>query len=220
MLRRYRRYLALLAFGLLATPLVVGIVKPDSPAAILKEGRYLTPAPEAPASRDAWLGLPKAIDAYLRDHFGLRQVLIRAHKDVTRPLLGLGNDSVLIGRDGRMFYLGEETVRQSAGLLVRDRRLADTADMLARMNEELRARGIRFLVAPAAERGDDLPGRPAALGAKSRQADRIRPHSRKSGGEGRSGRRSAAGGQAGACGRSGLLHARYALDISGRAGRI
>ncbi len=63
------------------------------------------------------------IDAYLRDHFGLRQVMIRAHKDLTSPLLGLGNDSVLIGRDGRMFYLGEETVRQSAGLIFRDRRV-------------------------------------------------------------------------------------------------
>ena len=168
MLLRHRRYLALLAFGLLATPLVVGIVKPDSPAAILKEGRYLAPAPKAPAAGDDWLRLPKEIDAYLGDHFGLRQVLIRAHKDLTRPLLGLGNDSVLVGRDGRMFYLGEEAVRQSAGLLVRDQRVADAADMLARMNEELQARGIHFLVALPPERGDDLPGRPASLGAKSR----------------------------------------------------
>jgi alginate O-acetyltransferase complex protein AlgJ len=201
MLRRYRRYLALLAFGLLATPLVVGIVKPDSPAAILKEGRYLTPAPEAPATRDDWLSLPKAIDAYLRDHFGLRQVLIRAHKDVTRPLLGLGNDSVLIGRDGRMFYLGEETVRQSAGLLVRDRRLSDTADMLSRMNEELRARGIHFLVAPppngATIYQDDLPrwaqnaGKPteydlmlANLATRGVQAVDLRPAVEKARAEG------------------------------------
>jgi len=148
MLRRYRRYLAFLAFGVLATPLVVGIVRPDSPDSILKEGRYLALAPSAPGSAAEWSRLPKETDAYLRDHFGLRQLLIRAHKDITRPLLGLGNDTVLIGRDGRMFYLGEETVRQSAGLLVRDQRVAEAASMLARMNEELRARGIRFLVAP------------------------------------------------------------------------
>jgi len=161
MLHLHRRYVALLAFGLLATPLVVGIVKPDSPAAVLREGRSLAPAPKAPASGGDWLRLPKQVDAYLQDHFGLRQVLIRTHKDITRPLLGLGNDSVLVGRDGRMFYLGEETVRQSAGLLVRDQRVADTADMLVRMNEELRARGIRFLVAPppngATIYQDDLP---------------------------------------------------------------
>jgi alginate O-acetyltransferase complex protein AlgJ len=161
MLRRYRRYVALLAFGLLATPFVVGIVKPDSPSAVLTEGRYLALAPKAPSSSGDWLTLPRQVDAYLQDHFGLRQVLIRTHKDITRPLLGLGNDSVLVGRDGRMFYLGEETVRQSAGLLVRDQRVVDTADMLVRMSQELRARGIRFLVAlppnGATIYQDDLP---------------------------------------------------------------
>ena len=161
MLRRYRRYVALLAFGLLATPLVVGVVRPDSPESILKEGRYLARAPRPPKSGDDWLMLPKRIDAYLRDHFGLRQALIRTHKDVTRPLLGFGNASVLIGRDGRMFYLGEETVRQSAGLLIRDEGVAAATDMLQRMNEELQARGIRFLVAPPPNGPttyqDDLP---------------------------------------------------------------
>ena len=166
------------------------------------------------------MSLPKEIDAYLRDHFGLRQVLIRAHKDITRPLLGLGNDSVLIGRDGRMFYLGEETVRQSAGLLVRDERVAEAADMLARMNEELRARDIRFLVAMppngATIYQDDLPrwaqnsGKPteydlllAKLAAKGVPAVDLRPAVKKARAR-----------------RSGLLHARYALDISGRPGRI
>ena len=48
MLKRHRRYFAVLAFGLLATPLVVGLVRPDSPELILKEGRLLAPAPEAP----------------------------------------------------------------------------------------------------------------------------------------------------------------------------
>ena len=35
-------------------------------------------------------------------------------------MLGMGDNSVLVGRDGRMFYLGEEAVRQSAGLVLRD----------------------------------------------------------------------------------------------------
>ncbi len=201
MLRRYRRYVALLAFGVLATPLIGGIVKPDGSEAILKEGRYLAPAPRTPAGGGDWLRLPKKIDAYLGDHFGFRQALIRAHKDITRPLLGLGNDSVLIGRDGRMFYLGEETVRQSAGLLVRDQRVTDAADMLARMNEELQARDIRFLVAlppnGATIYQDDLPrwaqnsGKPteydlllAKLAAKGVSAVDLRPAVKKARAEG------------------------------------
>jgi alginate O-acetyltransferase complex protein AlgJ len=161
MLLRWRRYFAVLTLLLLATPLAVGIVRPDPPAAILKEGRYLAPAPKAPVTPADWLAFPGRIDSFLADHFGLRQVLIRARKDLTKPLLGFGNDTVLIGRDGRMFYLGQEAVQQSAGLIVRDRRVSDTVDLLARMNAALHARGIKFLVAvppnAATIYADDLP---------------------------------------------------------------
>ena len=71
---------------LLATPLVVGLVKPDSAASILKEGRNPAPPPNAPDSPRDWLTLPKEIDAYLKDRFGLREKMIRLHKDLTKPL--------------------------------------------------------------------------------------------------------------------------------------
>jgi alginate O-acetyltransferase complex protein AlgJ len=158
---RHRRLFALVAFVVLAAPLVVGLVAPDSPATVLREGRSLAPAPRLPMTGADWLALPVAIDAYLRDHFGLRQVLITAHRELTKPMLGFGNDSVLVGRDGRMFYLGENAVRQSAGLLVRDRGVADTVDLLAAMNIDLARREIRFLVAPPPNAAtiyqDDLP---------------------------------------------------------------
>src|SRR6185437_16842232 len=147
MLVSWRRCFAILAFFILATPLAVGIVRPDGPAAILKEGRFLSPPPRMPGSGAGWVKFPKEVDAYLSDHFGLRDALIRAHKDLTKPMLGFGNDSVLVGRDGRLFYLGEDTVRQSAGLLVRDERVAEAAAMLVRMNQEFQAHNIRFLVA-------------------------------------------------------------------------
>ena len=161
MLVRHRRIFAFVAFLALAAPLVVGLVAPDSPATVLKEGRSLAPAPRLPATEAAWLALPGAVDAYLKDHFGLRQTLITAHRELTKPMLGFGNNSVLVGRDGRMFYLGENTVRQSAGLLVRDRGVADTIDLLAATNRDLERRGIRFLVASppnaATVYPDDLP---------------------------------------------------------------
>src|SRR5271166_5553678 len=161
MLTSWRRYFALAAFLLLVTPLVVGLLRPDSPAAILKEGRRLAPAPGLPGSGRDWHALPAGLDAYLSDHFGLRQALIRAHKDLTKPMLGMGDDSVLVGRDGRMFYLGEETVRQSAGLVLRDQRVADTVALIKSMRDELRLRGVGFLVASppnaATVYQDDLP---------------------------------------------------------------
>jgi hypothetical protein len=72
MLIPYRRYFAVLAFLLLATPLVAGIILPVSPAAILKEGRKLAPAPRAPATRPDSLRHSKQVDAYLQDHLSRR----------------------------------------------------------------------------------------------------------------------------------------------------
>ena len=83
-------------------------------------------------------------------------------------MLGFGNDSVLVGRDGRLFYLGDSAVRQSAGLLVRDRGVADTLDFLAAMNDDLERRGIRFLVASPPNAATVYQERPAGLGARPR----------------------------------------------------
>ena len=160
MLPRYRRFFAVLSFLLLATPLVWGMVLPDSPDLILKEGRRLAAPPAAPMSWDGLRTFPKQVDAYLQDHFGLRHRMINTHKDLSHPVL-MGNESVLIGRDGRMFALGNEMVRQSAGLVMRDQMVTEAADMLAAMRDALANRGIRFLVAvpPNAPTiyQDDLP---------------------------------------------------------------
>ena len=162
LLRRYRRYLALLAFALLAAPLMVGIVRPDSPTLILKEGRYPAPAPTRPDAPGDWLKLPKQIDAYLSDHFGLRERMIRLHRDLTHPVFLKVNTAILTGRSGRMFYQGNEMVRQSAGLVLRDVRVAQTARFIAQMRDALSKRDIRFLVAIPPNSStiyqDDLPG--------------------------------------------------------------
>jgi hypothetical protein len=160
MLLRHRRYFALLAFVLLTTPLVFGVVRPDRPELILKEGRLLAPTPQPPQSWEALSAFPGETDAYLKDHFGLRQTMIRAHRDLSHPLV-YGNESVLIGRDGRMFALAKDMVRQSAGLVLRDRKVADAADFLGEMHDAVARRGSRFLVAipPSASTiyQDDLP---------------------------------------------------------------
>ncbi len=161
LLARRRRGFAALAFLLLLAPLAVGLIAPDSPALVEAEGRRLAPAPGAPRSFADWLALPGAVDAWLGDHFGLRHAMIRAHRDLTKPMLGFGSSEVLVGRDGRMFYLGDDLVRQSAGLVLRDQRVAETAAMLVRMRDELQKRGIAFLVASppnsATVYNDDLP---------------------------------------------------------------
>ena len=160
LLHRYRRYLGLIAFALLAAPLVVGMVRPDSPATILKEGRYPAPAPARPLGPGDWLKLPQQIDAYLSDHFGLREKMIRLHKDLIRPL---EDDKVaVIGASGRMYALPDDMLAQSAGHVFRRRKVAEAVRMLAAMNDALKARGIEFLVAVPPNSStvyqDDLPG--------------------------------------------------------------
>ena len=161
LMARRRRWFAGLAFLLLAAPLAVGLFAPDSPATVEAEGRRLAPAPPAPKDWADWLALPAAIDAFLKDHFGLRHAMIQAHHDLTKPMLGFGGAETIVGRDGRMFYLGDDLVRQSAGLVVRDQRVAETVAMLVRMRDALQRRGIRFLVASppnsATIYNDDLP---------------------------------------------------------------
>jgi alginate O-acetyltransferase complex protein AlgJ len=161
MLFRHRRFFALAAFALLVTPLVVGVTRPEGEASVLKEGRRPAPPPQPPESFAAALSLPGEIDAYLKDRFGLRRVLIRAHKDLTRPVLASGGGPVLTGRDGRMFYLGDEMVRQSAGLVLRDQKVSDVVDLLAQMKAELARRGVKLLVATPPNSStiyqDDLP---------------------------------------------------------------
>ena len=161
LLARRRRWFAAAAFLLLAAPLVVGFVAPDSPSMVEREGRRFAPPPAAPTDWAGWRDLPAATDAFLKDHFGLRHAMIQLHHDLTKPMLGFGNPDLLMGRDGRMFYQGDDLVRQSAGLVVRDERVADTVAMLVRMRDELAKRGIKFLVfSPpnsATVYNDDLP---------------------------------------------------------------
>src|SRR5271165_7427870 len=126
MLPQRRKYFCVLAFLLLATPLVWGMVLPDGADAIYKEGRRLAPAPAAPATVAEWSAFPGQVDAYLKDHFGLRHAMIRLHKDLAKPVLFKGNNVVVYGEDGRMFALGDDTVLQSAGQIGRAERVAET----------------------------------------------------------------------------------------------
>ena len=161
MLRWHRRFFAIAAFLLLATPLVAGLIQPDSDELILKEGRNPAAAPKLPDSASDWRMLPKQIDAYLKDRFGLRHAMINLHRDLTQPVLLKPNTIILTGRSGRMFYEGDEMVRQSAGLVLRDVRVTQTARLIGEMRDALAKRGARLLVAIPPNSSsiyqDDLP---------------------------------------------------------------
>ncbi len=161
MLLRHRRIFALVAYCLLAAPLGAGLVAPDSPASILKEGRYPAAAPQPPTTKASWLALPGAVDAYVRDHFGLREKMIRLHKDLTKPFTD-GDGMVVTGVSGRKYALADDMIAQSAGHTFRPEKVADTVAMIVGMRDALARRGVKFLVAvppnSATIYQDDLPG--------------------------------------------------------------
>jgi alginate O-acetyltransferase complex protein AlgJ len=161
MIPHYRRHFAVLIFLLLASPLLVGFTIPESAQEILKEARTRSPAPHVPRSVDDLAAWPKQADGYLKDRFGLRKEMIRLHAYLAKRLFGEGGPQVLIGLHDRMFYIGEEAVRESAGLMRRDAGVAATADFLVTMRDALKQRGIRFLVASPPNTAtiyqDDLP---------------------------------------------------------------
>ena len=161
MLIPQRRYFALLSFILLATPLVAGIAAPDDADWILKEARQVAPAPAAPRSLEAMVALPAKVDAYLKDHFGLRQKMIRLHKDLAKPLFFEANNVAIAGDSGRIYAIADDMVLQSAGRVLRRQRVADAGDLIVTMRDALGKRGIGFLVALPPNSStiypDDLP---------------------------------------------------------------
>jgi alginate O-acetyltransferase complex protein AlgJ len=162
MLHHFHRYWVLAVFSMLGLPLVVAILRPDNNNVSAGELRDLAPAPRLPHSVRDWQELPRQIDAYLRDHFGLRKILIHWQALLNQGVFRSGNASVMYGRDGWMFYRNDDMVLQSAGLVRRDERVAATADLLAAMKDELSHEGIGLLVAlppnSATIYPDQLPG--------------------------------------------------------------
>jgi alginate O-acetyltransferase complex protein AlgJ len=158
---RHSRYLSVLIFVLLATPLLAGFIMPESAPEIVKENRARAPAPSLPRTLQAFAAWPKQVDDYLGDRFGLRTQMIRLHANLAKRWLGEGNHLVLVGRHGRLFFLGDASVQQSAGLVRRDSEVTETADFLATMRDALGQRGARLLVASPPNAAtiyqDDLP---------------------------------------------------------------
>jgi alginate O-acetyltransferase complex protein AlgJ len=131
----------------LCLPLLVGLFAPDPDLIAQEETRRPAMAPEWPRSVAAFLSWPAAADAWLRDHFGLRRALIHAHSLIAYRWLGSGTQSAVIGLDGWMFLRAQDTLSQSAGLVLREDQVVATADTIARLHTSLAARGIRFTVA-------------------------------------------------------------------------
>ena len=146
LLARYRRPWGFALLGLLALPPAVQMIEPVATSSET-EARMLTAAPGWPRSLPAWIALPRALDRFLADHFGLRSDLIRAHGRL-RHAVHLPSDlRVIIGRDNWMFLNGDGTIEQATGQLMREAEIAKFADRAAALRARLAANNTQLLVA-------------------------------------------------------------------------
>jgi len=146
LLARHRRYWCLLCLALFGVPFAVQVLQPAAPAS-QEEARVLSPAPRWPQTAREWLALPRELDRFFGDHFGLRTEMVRAHARL-RYAADLPSDlRVIIGRDNWLFLNGDGTIEQATGKLLREAEIAKFADRAAALRARLAERGTRLLVA-------------------------------------------------------------------------
>jgi hypothetical protein len=146
LLARYRRYWFVIGLCLLAVPMMAQLAELREVVSE-DEGRMLSPAPAWPRSPDQWRALPRDLDRFLADHFGLRPQLVRAHGALRYAIVLPTDLRVIIGRDRWLFLNGDGTIEQATGRLLREPAIAKFADRAAELQRRLKARSARLLVA-------------------------------------------------------------------------
>jgi hypothetical protein len=146
LLTNYRRYWGLLWLAVLAVPLLVQVLQPAATSSP-EEARILSAAPAWPRTVRDWFALPRQLDRFLADHFGLRTEMVRAHARL-RYAAELPSDlRVIIGRDNWLFLNGDGTIEQATGKVLREAEIARFADRAAALRAQLAGKGARLLLA-------------------------------------------------------------------------
>ena len=97
LLARYRRNWIFVVAALFATPMLVQVFETRATMSE-REARALAPTPEIPKTFDQWRRLPRALDHFLADHFGLRDPLVRLNGLLRYALTSPTDLRVVYGR--------------------------------------------------------------------------------------------------------------------------
>jgi alginate O-acetyltransferase complex protein AlgJ len=148
LLARHRRWWIAIALAVLSLPMLMQALTPREMLSA-RENRRLAPPPAWPQTLAQWSALPKATEAFITDHFGLRESLVRANAVLRYTLVSPTDLRVLYGRDRALFFNGDGMLEQSLGLMQRHADIARFADFAAALHAKYRAAGVGFLVAIA-----------------------------------------------------------------------
>lgn len=146
LLARYRRFWGIAFLAALAVPMAIQSTRPIAQSSG-DEARMLGPVPDRPRSLGRWLALPRELDRFLADHFGLRGELVRLHGRL-RYAINLPNDlRVVVGRDNWLFLNSDGSIEQSTGKVLREVAITRFADHAAALRAHLAAKGAALVVA-------------------------------------------------------------------------
>lgn len=155
-----RRAFDFLTVGLfllaIAAPSIDEFVRPDSARSPEKpELRKPAAKPESPKTLNEFLAYTQAYEAWYKDHFGLRDLLLRWNSIVKLFVFRSSpSTEVFLGRDGWMFYTGEKSQENHRGALPwTPQQLERWARALENKRRILESMGIAYLyvVAPDKE---------------------------------------------------------------------
>jgi hypothetical protein len=159
LLPSWRRWFAPVALAALTAPALGMLVAPVQTRSSA-ENRMLAPSPPPPRSLAGWLTYPKAVNAYLRDHFAFRRILISADNQLHWCLGGqIDGGEVLRGKADRLFL--RENLLIVSGAVVRPAAVEAYGALLCKMQAQLAPRSVTLVFSmapsPAVIYPEDLP---------------------------------------------------------------
>jgi len=169
--RRHRRrdVVGCVLFVVAITAMGISAFRPRAQATLEAENRTLAPWPALAASRAFAAGFERAFS----DRFGARGALLRLHNRVLVRAFGVSPaPNVLIGRDGWLFFKGEDGTaldRYYRGVLpLDDRELRRIVDEFRRRQHFLATLGVAYVVTIAPDKSTIYPEELPAWATRAR----------------------------------------------------
>jgi alginate O-acetyltransferase complex protein AlgJ len=122
------------------------------------EKHPLAPNPGFPRDASAALAYPRTMDKYIQDNFGLKRYLAFVPALKYRFVEGAVVNEVIVGRDGWLFFSGDESIPKHRGLeCLSGERIRALASRLAALRAAAETRGGKFVFAIAPDKQSIYP---------------------------------------------------------------
>lgn len=148
LLLAHRRFWILIVTGLLFMPALIQLLG-SAASQSSAEQRTLTQRPAFPDNGAALLELPKKIDAFVNDQYGLRTQIMLGNAMLHHIFHSSLNSSVYYGMRDWLFYNGDYSLGQVSHAPPRHAALERFADLLSKLDTVLQRENRRFVVAIA-----------------------------------------------------------------------